>query len=75
MTVGDPEGPKGRFRNKLREKDLIVTVELSPPKGTATEEIILHADLLREKVDAFNVTDNQRAIMRMSPLALKRAGP
>ena len=70
MTVGDPEGPKGRFRNKLREKDLTVTVELSPPKGTATEEILLHADLLREKIDAFNVTDNQRAIMRMSPLAL-----
>jgi 5,10-methylenetetrahydrofolate reductase len=70
VTVDDPESPKGQFRNKLREKDWIVTVELSPPKGTATEEILHHADRLREKADAFNITDNQRAIMRMSPLAL-----
>lgn len=70
MAVSELASPKGQFRNKLREKDRIVTVELSPPKGTATEDILLYADLVRGEIDAFNVTDNQRAIMRMSPLAL-----
>jgi 5,10-methylenetetrahydrofolate reductase len=59
-----------QFRNTLREKARIITVELSPPKGTAVEDVLLNAELLKGRVDAFNVTDNQRAVMRMSPVAL-----
>jgi len=47
----------------------IVTAEISPPKGTDTSRMNRDADLLKGIVDAVNVTDNQRAVMRMSPLA------
>jgi len=58
------------FRHKLKEKEQIITVELSPPKGIEVGDILQQAQQIRAKVDAFNITDNQRAIMRMSPIAL-----
>ena len=47
----------------------MITAEVSPPKGTDTSRMLRDAALLEGIVDAVNVTDNQRAVMRMSPLA------
>lgn len=47
----------------------MITAEISPPKGTDTSPMLRDSVLLKEIVDAVNVTDNQRAVMRMSPLA------
>ncbi|MCX9014117.1 MAG: methylenetetrahydrofolate reductase [Candidatus Methanoperedens sp.] len=47
----------------------IVTAEVSPPKGTDTTQMLRNAALLDGVADAINVTDNQCAVMRMSPLA------
>jgi methylenetetrahydrofolate reductase (NADPH) len=55
-----------------------VTAECGPPKGADPEVISKKAELLKGKVDAVNVTDNQTAIVRMSSLAscvlLKKQG-
>jgi 5,10-methylenetetrahydrofolate reductase len=57
------------FRKKLLSGKFTVTAELSPPKGLDISGMIKEALMVRDIVDAVSVTDNQRAIMRMSPLA------
>ena len=61
------------FRDKLGSDDFLITAEISPPKGTDLCEAIADAELIRDFADALNVTDNQRAVMRMSPVAVSRA--
>jgi methylenetetrahydrofolate reductase (NADPH) len=57
------------FSKKLLAGKFTVTVEISPPKGTDISGMIKEAGMVKGIVDAVSVTDNQRAIMRMSPLA------
>jgi len=57
------------FVSTLNSGKFIITAEISPPKGTDTSRMNRDADILKGIVDAVNVTDNQRAVMRMSPLA------
>ncbi len=58
-----------QLKRVLDNGDMAVTAECGPPKGADPEAIFKKADLLRGKVDAINVTDNQTAIVRMSSLA------
>ena len=51
------------FRETLESKDFIVTAEVGPQKGTNTQKVIEHIELLKDKVDALNVTDNQGSVM------------
>ena len=48
---------------------LAVTSECGPPRGTSAAKIRKKAELLRQVVDAVNVTDNQTAMVRMSSFA------
>ncbi|MCX5895509.1 MAG: methylenetetrahydrofolate reductase [Proteobacteria bacterium] len=48
----------------------VVTGEIGPPKGTNIDEMLYHIELLKDKVDALNVTDNQSSVMRISSLAV-----
>lgn len=57
------------FSKKLLSGKFTVTAEVSPPKGTDISGMIKEAVMVRGIVDAVSVTDNQRAIMRMSALA------
>ena len=57
------------FREKLLSGKFLITAEISPPKGTDTTGLLKDADLIKGCIDAINITDNQRAVMRMSPLA------
>ncbi|MCD4702731.1 MAG: methylenetetrahydrofolate reductase [Methanosarcinaceae archaeon] len=57
------------FNDTLRSDRFIITAEVSPPKGVDTSTMLSDAVRLRGWVDAINITDNQRAVMRMSPLA------
>ncbi len=61
------------FKDKLISTDFLITAEVSPPKGTDLRGSLADAELLRGWADALNVTDNQKAIMRMSPLAVSKA--
>jgi methylenetetrahydrofolate reductase (NADPH) len=58
-----------RLRSILDRGEFAVTAECGPPKGADPDVITRKAALLRKKVDAVNVTDNQTAIVRMSSLA------
>jgi 5,10-methylenetetrahydrofolate reductase len=67
---GNQIGARGRtimptpFKAILETGKFIVTSEVAPPKGTNLERFKHHVTLLRDKVDAMNVTDNQSAVMR-----------
>lgn len=52
------------FEEKLNSGNFLVTTEIGPPKGADTTEIIHHIDVLKDKVDAINVTDHQSSVMR-----------
>jgi len=52
------------FREVLKSGKFVVTSEVAPPKGTNLEELLHHIDLLKDKVDALNATDNQSSVMR-----------
>ena len=56
----------------FREKKFIYTAEIFPPKGTNTEKMLRKVEIIRRYVDAVNVTDNQRACMRLGSLAISR---
>ena len=53
----------------LATSQKIITAEVTPPHGTNTEHFLKTARLLWPYVHCFNITDNQRALMRMSGLA------
>ena len=48
---------------------LAVTSECGPPRGSDPEVIIKKGELLKDHVDAINVTDNQTSVTRLSSLA------
>lgn len=48
----------------------VVTSEIGPPKGTDIESVVADIDLLKDRVNGLNVTDNQSAVMRMGPAAI-----
>ncbi|GAB6138585.1 methylenetetrahydrofolate reductase [Halanaerobaculum tunisiense] len=56
------------LKNKLTNKDFIITAELTPPKGTDCKTMFQVAQDLKGKVDAVNVTDSPMAKMKMSSI-------
>ena len=58
------------FKNVLDSGKFTVTAEIGPPKGTDIKEMLHHAELLKGKLDAANVTDNQSAVMRICSMAV-----
>ena len=58
-----------RLSEQLAAGRFVVTAEIAPPKGVAIDTVLDQAEALRE-VTAINVTDNQGANLRMSPVAL-----
>jgi len=52
------------FREILNSGDFVITSEIGPPKGTNIEKMLHHIDLLKDRVDALNVTDHQSSVMR-----------
>ena len=53
---------------KLRGGDFVITAELAPPHGCDLSGFLRMAAIVAPHVDAVNVTDNQGANMRMTPL-------
>lgn len=56
------------FEEKLSSKEFLVTTEVGPPKGADTSETVHLIDLLKDKVDAINITDHQSSVMRFPSL-------
>jgi 5,10-methylenetetrahydrofolate reductase len=57
---------------KFSQKKFVITAELFPPKGTDTSSLMHRASLIGPLVDGINVTDNQRASMRLGSIAVCR---
>ncbi|MFZ4712788.1 MAG: methylenetetrahydrofolate reductase [Bacteriovoracaceae bacterium] len=51
----------------------VITAELCPPKGADLAEFMKNAAYLKNCVDAVNVTDNQRSVLRLSSLFASHA--
>ncbi len=56
------------FKKALDSGKFVVTCEVAPPKGINLEKMIHHIELLKDKVDAINLTDHQSSIMRFPSL-------
>ncbi len=57
-----------KFKQALESGKFVVTSEVAPPKGTNLEKLKHHIELLKDKVDAMNVTDHQSSVMRYPSL-------
>ena len=57
------------FKSALESGKFVVTAEVGPPKGTDIKKILHEAEMLKGKVDALNVTDNQSAVMRINSMS------
>ena len=56
----------------LAEGHFAVTAEVGPPRSPAPEPVRVKAALVKGIADAYNVTDNQTAVVRMSSIAGSR---
>jgi len=57
-----------RFKEALDSGKFVITSEVAPPKGTNLEKFLHHIDLLKDSVDALNITDHQSSVMRFPSL-------
>lgn len=57
------------LRQSLKSGKFVITAEIGPPKGVDVNDLLNNAELLRGRVDAVNVTDQQSSIMRLGSLA------
>lgn len=53
----------------FKQGKFVKTAEIGPPKGTDIKEMLHDIDILKNKVDAINVTDQQSSVMRIGSLA------
>jgi len=56
------------FKQALRSGKFVVTCEIAPSKGVNLDKMMHHIELLKDKVDAMNVTDHQSSVMRFPSL-------
>ncbi|MCC7105721.1 MAG: methylenetetrahydrofolate reductase [Chloroflexi bacterium] len=66
---GSVGGPYSRLHAALRRGRFVVTAEIGPPRGATVAPLKRKARLLRDWVDAANLTDNQSAVVRLSSWA------
>lgn len=60
---------RSNLDNVIQDGHFTVTAEVGPPKSCNASLVEKKADLLKGYADAFNITDNQTAIVRMSSIA------
>ena len=58
-----------RLEKVLASGNLAVTSECGPPRGSDPEDITEKAEMIRNHVDAINITDNQTSVTRLCSLA------
>ena len=76
--MSETEHAKPSIEEVLDSGKFLVSGEIGPPKGPDIEEMKEHIELLKDKVHAMNITDNQSSVMRYPSLAtallIKEAG-
>lgn len=61
-----------KLSERFKQGKFVITCEAGPPKGIELEKLMDELEPLRDKVDAFNVTDLQSSVMRVGSLATCR---
>ena len=59
-----------KLRDALQDSKFVVSGEIGPPKGVDIDKCLEDAEMLRNRVIAYNVTDLQSAVMRIGSLAI-----
>lgn len=59
-----------KLAKALEQDRLVFTSELTPPKGTDLSDLFAKADLLKDLITAFNLTESHAARMAMDPVAV-----
>ena len=62
--------PNSKLKQAFESGKFVVTAEAGPLKGTDITELEEISNLLKSKVDALNVTDQQSSVMRLGSLAV-----
>ena len=62
--------PNSKLKQAFESGKFVVTAEAGPLKGTDITELDEIAKILKDKVDAVNVTDQQSSVMRLGSLAV-----
>ena len=57
------------LKEALESGKFVVTAEVAPGKGTDIEHLLEDAAVIKERVDAVNVTDLQSSVMRLGSMA------
>ncbi|MEW6530922.1 MAG: methylenetetrahydrofolate reductase [Thermodesulfobacteriota bacterium] len=52
------------FKEALDSNKFVVTCEIGPPKGVNLDKMRHHIELVKDRVDGINVTDNQSSVLR-----------
>jgi len=66
--MSEPKTPS-KLEKILRAGHPAVTSECGPPRGSDARHIIKKAEMIRNHVDAINITDNQTSVTRLCSLA------
>jgi len=59
-----------KLRDAIQANTFVVSGEIGPPKGVDIDRCLEDAEMLRNRVIAYNVTDLQSAVMRIGSLAI-----
>lgn len=68
LSAGKETNMPSAFKKAMDSKRFVVTCEVAPSKGTNLENMKHHIEMLKDKVDAMNVTDHQSSVMRYPSL-------
>ncbi len=60
---------ESRLEKLLSKGEFVVTCECGPPRGADPEVVKKKGEIVKDYVDAVNVTDNQTSVARMSSIA------
>jgi methylenetetrahydrofolate reductase (NADPH) len=63
------EKTDSKLEKVLSADEMAVTSECGPPRGSDPDVIIKKANMIKDYVDAINITDNQTSVTRMCSLA------
>jgi len=58
------------LKQALQDNKFVVSGEIGPPKGVDIEKCLKDAEMLRNEVIAFNVTDLQSAVLRIGSMVI-----
>ncbi|MDY6933696.1 MAG: methylenetetrahydrofolate reductase [Spirochaetota bacterium] len=60
---------QSKLQSLLDRGEFVITSECGPPRGVNTEVIKKKGEMLRDAVDAVNITDNQTSVVRLSSIS------